>query len=189
VHADYSYVKGVNNLKVGAQYEQTFLHEGDTLGVVESTYNSPCVNRVTGASLPGYSSPTGCTGAAIPNPDYLSVLAPYDLTRGGAEYNYFGHTDVKELALYVEDDIKAGNWDFNLGVREDVYNGLTDANQTEPRLGAAYNIKRTGTVTSVSYARTLETPFNENLVLSSEGCAAAQLRLRRFQHHGARLSQ
>ena len=56
-------------------------------------------------------------------------------------YNYFGHTDVKELALYIEDEIKAGNWDFNLGLREDVYNGLTDANQTEPRLGIAYNIK------------------------------------------------
>ncbi len=46
VHADYSYVKGVNNLKIGAQYEQTFLRENDDLGVVESTYNSPCVSSV-----------------------------------------------------------------------------------------------------------------------------------------------
>jgi Carboxypeptidase regulatory-like domain/TonB-dependent Receptor Plug Domain len=171
VHADYSYVKGINNLKVGAQYEQTFLHESDNLGVVESTYNSPCVNGVTGVPMPGYASPADCTGAAVANANYLSVLAPYDLTRGGTEYNYLGHTDVKELALYIEDEIKAGNWDFNLGVREDVYNGLTDANQTEPRLGIAYNIKPSGTVASISYARTLETPFNENLVLSSEGCA------------------
>ena len=37
VHADYSYVKGVNNLKIGAQYEQTFLREHDSLGVVDST--------------------------------------------------------------------------------------------------------------------------------------------------------
>jgi hypothetical protein len=175
VHADYSYVKGVNNLKVGAQYEQTFLHESDNLGVVESTYNSPCVNSVTGIPLPGYSSPTACKGAAIPNANYLSVLAPYDLTRGGTEFNFLGHTDVKELALYIEDEIKTGNWDFNLGVREDVYNGLTDANQTEPRVGIAYNIKPSGTVASISYARTLETPFNENLVLSSEGCANAVL--------------
>ena len=35
VHADYSYVKGVNNIKVGAQYEQTFLRENDNLGVVD----------------------------------------------------------------------------------------------------------------------------------------------------------
>src|ERR1700728_3398929 len=71
VHADYSYVKGVNNLKVGAQYEQTFLHESDNLGVVEATYNSPCVNSVTGVPLPGYSSPSACKGAAIPNANYL----------------------------------------------------------------------------------------------------------------------
>ena len=175
VHADYSYVKGINNLKIGAQYEQTFLRENDDLGVVESTYNSPCVSSVTGNPLPGYSSPASCIGTAVPNPSYLSVLAPYDLTRGGTEFGYFGHTDVKELALYVQDEIKTGNWDFNLGLREDVYNGLTDANQTEPRLGIAYNIKPSGTVASISYARTLETPFNENLVLSSDGCANAVL--------------
>ena len=36
--------------------------------------------------------------------------------------------------------------------------------------GIAYNVKPTSTVLQISYARTLETPFNENLVLSSEGC-------------------
>jgi hypothetical protein len=43
----------------------------------------------------------------------------------------------------------------------------------EPRAGIAYNVKRTGTVLRVSYARTMETPFNENLVLSSRGCSSA----------------
>jgi len=171
VHADYSYVKGIHNLKIGAQYEQTFLREHDDLGVVDSTYNSPCVD-VDGNPLPGYASLSDCDGVtSFPNGNYLPVLGPYDLTRGGAIYNYFGHTDVKEMAVYIEDEIKAGNWDFNLGLREDLYNGLTKANQAEPRVGIAYNIKPSGTVASISYARTLETPFNENLVLSSEGCA------------------
>ena len=130
----------------------------------------------------------------VQNPDYLSVLAPYDLTRGGGYYTYFGHTDVKELALYIQDEIKAGNWDFNLGLREDLYNGLTDANQTQPRLGIAYNIKPSSTVLRISYARTLETPFNENLVLSSSGCsnavlvAAARLHPRRLRNPRSRLS-
>ncbi len=174
-HADYSYVKGVNNLKIGVQYEQTFLREHDSLGVVDSTYNSPCTDE-DGNSLPGYASPSGCDGeTSFPNENYLPVLAPYDLTRGGSLYNYFGHTDVKELAVYIEDEIKAGNWDFNLGLREDVYSGLTDANQAEPRLGIAYTIRPSSTVMAVSYARTLETPFNENLVLSSSGCSNAVL--------------
>ncbi len=169
VHADYSYVKGVNNIKVGAQYEQTFLSESDDLGVVESTYNSPCVNGVTGVPLPGYSSPSSLHRRwPFPTPIIFPCLRPTISRAAELNYNYFGHTDVKELALYVEDEIKAGNWDFNLGVREDMYNGLTDANQTEPRVGIAYNIKPSGTVISISYARTLETPFNENLVLSSK---------------------
>ena len=60
---------------------------------------------------------------------------------------------------------------MNLGLRGDFYNGLTTHREAEPRVGAAYNIKRTNTVLRVSYARTMETPFNENLVLSNEGCA------------------
>ncbi len=171
VHTDLNYTRGIHNIKIGAQYQQTFLREHDNLGVVEATYNSPCVDG-NGNPLPGYSDPTACDGVvAFPNPNYLPVLAPYDLTRSGTFYSYFGHTDIKELALYAEDQIKAGNWNFNLGLREDLYNGLTNANQAEPRVGIAYNIKPTTTVLSVSYARTLETPFNENLVLSSSGCS------------------
>jgi len=90
-------------------------------------------------------------------------------------YRYSGRADIKELGLFMEDQIKTGNWLFNLGLREDVYNGLTDANQTQPRVGIAYNIKPTATVLRISYARTLETPFNENLVLSSTGCSNAVL--------------
>ncbi|MGH9586690.1 MAG: carboxypeptidase regulatory-like domain-containing protein [Acidobacteriaceae bacterium] len=171
VHTDYSYDKGRNNIKIGAVYEQTFLRENDHLAVVASTFNAPCVDA-GGNPVPGYSDPSQCAGAVAPNPDYLPILAPYDLTRGGGYFSFYGHTDVKELALYAEDEIKAGNWLFNLGVRGDFYNGLTVARQAEPRLGVAYNIKPTNTVLRVSYARTLETPFNENLVLSSEGCTS-----------------
>ena len=175
LRSDYSLVKGINNIKAGAVYQQTFLRENDSLGVVDPTYNSPCVDA-NGNSLPGYSSPAECPGgAAGQNPAYNPVLAPYDLTRNGASYQYSGRTDVKELALYIEDQIKTGNWVFNVGIRGDLYNGLTVAHQAEPRLGIAYNVKPTNTVLSVSYARTLETPFNENLVLSSSGCSNAVL--------------
>jgi len=177
VHADFSYDKGIHTVKVGAQYGQTFLNENDNLGIVDPTYSlsAPCVDG-SGNPLPGYSNPTQCpNGAAGQNPSYLAVLAPYDLTRSGSYYSYAGHTDVKELGLFAEDQIKVGDWLFNLGLRQDVYNGLTDANQTQPRLGVAYNIKPTGSVLRISYARTLETPFNENLVLSSEGCSNAVL--------------
>ena len=188
VHADYSYAKGINNVKIGAQYEQTFLREHDNLGIVDNTYNTPCIDA-NGNPVPGFYSTSDCApagylsndpsvtyGATDSNGNLLygtfnPLLELYDLTRGGAFYNYFGHADVKQLGLYGEDEIKAGNWDFNLGLREDVYNGLADANQTQPRVGIAYNVKPSATVLRISYARTLETPFNENLVLSSSGCS------------------
>ncbi len=169
--ATVSYVKGIQTIKAGAVYEQTFLREHDNLAVVASLFNAPCVD-VNGDPLSGFSDPSQCAAAGEqPNPNYLSVLAPYDLTRGGGLYNYFGHTDVKELGMYVEDQIKARNWLFNLGMRGDLYNGLAVARQAEPRVGISYNIQKTNTVLRVSYARTLETPFNENLVLSSQGCS------------------
>ena len=62
-----------------------------------------------------------------------------------------------------------------MGLRGDFYNGLSTHREAEPRLGVAYNIKKTNTVLRVSYARVLETPFNENLVLASDGCNNAVL--------------
>jgi hypothetical protein len=175
VHSDYSYVKGIHNIKVGAVYSQTFLSEHDNLGVVNPTYNSPCVD-LNGNSVVGFTNPSQCAAAGYQvNSGFLPVLLPYDLTRSGGVYSYFGHTDVKETALYVQDAIKAGNWNFNLGIRGDLYNGLAKATQAEPRLGASYSFKKTNTVLRTSYARTLESPFNENLVLSSEGCSNAVL--------------
>ncbi len=192
LRSDISYVKGINNIKAGTTYEQTFLRENDTLGIVDPAYNAPCitpspvtaVNPFPFVAVPGFSNPSQCTGANQPNvstngnapgtplyPYFNPLLAPYDLTRGGGSYTFNGRTDVKELALYVRDAITVGNWSLNLGIRGDLYNGITIARQAEPRLGIAYNVKKTSTILRVSYARTLESPFNENLVLSSIGCA------------------
>jgi Carboxypeptidase regulatory-like domain len=163
VHGDISWVKGIHNIKAGAVYQQTFLTENDQFGIIDpnllpSTTDAngvPCFDDTTGTAVPG----TPC-----------ATLLPIDLTRGGSQFLFHGHTDVKELGLYVQDTITKGNWSFNLGLRGDLYRGLSSASEIEPRLGIAYNIKPTNTVLRVSYARTLETPFNENLVVSTTGC-------------------
>ena len=175
VHAELTIQKGINSVKAGTVYQHTFLREHDNLEVVNPTFNSPCVDA-NGSPVPGFTDPGQCTAAGLVSNDpsvggsFNPVLSPYDLTRGGSLYHYFGHADIKELALYVQDQIKAGNWVFNLGIRGDLYNGLVVTRQPEPRVGASYSFKKTSTVLRVSYARTLETPFNENLVLSSSGC-------------------
>jgi hypothetical protein len=175
IHSDLSLVRRNNTIKGGVVYQQTFLREHDSLGIVDPTLNAPCLNAA-GTPVAGFSSTAQCaTAGDLPNPEFLPVLLPNDLTRGGTNATFFGHTDVKELSLYIEDSIKAGNWLFNLGIRGDMYNGLSVARQAEPRLSVSYNFKPTNTLLRVSYARTLETPFNENLVLSSLGCGDAVL--------------
>jgi Carboxypeptidase regulatory-like domain len=180
-----SYVKGVNNIKVGAQYQHTFLTERDSYGVVDPTVNAPCLNADGSPNTdPTLTDPAACPGGvANQNPNFLPLLACYDLTRTAPlpasdgcpnatsqNYGYYGHADIKEFAFYAMDTITTHNWTFNLGVRFDKYNGLASAAQGEPRLGVAYNIKRTSTVIRASYARTMESPFNENLVIASAGC-------------------
>jgi len=163
VHGNISWVKGIHNIKAGAAYQQTFLTENDQLGIIDpnllpSTTDAngvPCFDSTTGTAVPG----TPC-----------ATLLPIDLTRGGSQFLFHGHTDVKELGLYLQDTITKGNWSFNLGLRGDLYRGLSSASEVEPRLGIAYNIKPSNTVLRLSYARTLETPFNENLVVSTTGC-------------------
>ena len=145
-HSELSYVSGHHNVTFGGVYEQTFLRENLQFGLISPDVNDPA------------------------SAGYNPVLAPYDLTRGGHTYNYHGQTDVKQLALYGKDQITAGNFLINVGIRGDIYNGLAIQKVAEPRVGISYNVKRTGTVLRVSYARTQETPFNENLVLSSNGC-------------------
>jgi len=194
-HTALSYVHGIHNIKVGALYEHTFLTEGDNLGIVDPLFNAVCLNADgTADTNPAITNPTQCVGSLEPNEGQGSV-APFnpllgciDLTRTGplpasdgcstsnsAIFKFPGHSDIKELALYVQDSISFKNWTFNLGIRGDLYNGITSASQAEPRVGAAYNIKKTNSVLRVSYARTLETPFNENLVLASEGCNNATI--------------
>jgi hypothetical protein len=194
--ANVSYVKGIHNIKAGVTYQQTFLTEHDRLGIVDPTLNAPCLTpnttptqyNISDAFIPvqGFTSLAQCgpglenisTNPDAPHTDQFPVfnpiLLPFDLTRGGSLFTTQEflplHTDVKETALFVQDTITTGNWSFNVGIRGDLYNGLAIAHQVEPRLGVAYNVKQSNTVLRASYARTLETPFNENLVLSSIGC-------------------
>jgi hypothetical protein len=176
IRSDISYSKGAHNFKAGVTYQQTFLDEHDRFGIVDPTLNAVCLNS-DGSPLtnPNVTDPGQCGGVQNPggsaNPSFNSLLLPVDLTRGGSLFPFDGHTDIKLLSVYAQDAITTGNWTLNLGLRGDMYNGFVSHGEAEPRVGIAYNLKKTNTVFRVSYARLLETPFNENLILSSVGCA------------------
>lgn len=154
LRTDVSYVKGKHNIKAGVTLQHTFLTENFNFGITD----------------PNFLTSLGCPNGN-PAPDPCAVLPPFDLTNGGKLFPFHGHTDVKELAVYLQDTISLGNWAFNLGLRADVYRGIVHDWQPEPRVGVAYNVKKTNSVLRVSYSRVLETPFNENLILASLGAS------------------
>ena len=53
--------KGIHNIKLGGVYSQTFLRENDTLGVVNNTSISPCmdVNGKPRLAIPRRFAPAG----------------------------------------------------------------------------------------------------------------------------------
>ena len=159
LRSDISYVKGIHNIKAGITYQHWFLDESDTLATVDPTFNGLFVDSTGAFCTPGD------TNAPCP------TLQSVDLTHGGTPFTFKGHTDIKELSLYLQDTVTKGPWSFNLGIRGDIYNGFVSDAQPEPRLGVAYNIKPTNTVLRLSYARSMETPFNENLIIANTGCS------------------
>ncbi len=147
LRTDVSYVKGKHNVKAGVTFQHTFLTENFNFGITDPAFNDPA----------------GST--------FKPTLAPFDLTRGGSLFPFRGHTDVKQFSAYLQDTITKGNWAFNVGLRADVYRGIVHDWQPQPRVGLAYNVKKTNSVLRLSYSRVLETPFNENLILASLGAA------------------
>jgi hypothetical protein len=143
--ADVSMTLGAHNVKFGGSIGATRLHEQFTFGITDPT---------DGAFA-------GDDGA------FNQDLAPFDLTNGGSPLAYDQSLTIKQQAAYVQDNIKAGNATLNLGLRFDHYDGLTSATQFQPRLGISYAVASTGTVLRASYGRTMESPYNENLLLSA----------------------
>ena len=169
VKSDLAILSGRHNLKLGLDLKQTRLLENFGFGITDPAFNPICLDSAgNAAGPPTLLNPDNCAKAGLIPNDNLSVgLVPFDLTRGGSLFAFHATHNINQYAFYVADTITAGRFSFNLGLREDVYDGLTTDSGIQPRLGIAYNIKQTGTVLRVAYARTFETPFNENLLLSS----------------------
>ena len=74
VRSDISYVKGMHNVKAGVTYQQTFLNENDSLGIIDPSL-LPSLTDANGA-------PCFVGGAALAAP--CTTLLPVDLTRSGA---------------------------------------------------------------------------------------------------------
>ena len=171
VKADLAYVRGGHNIKLGTQIMQTRLKESFNIGVTDPLFNSVCVDREANpVALPSVTNQSSCAAAGpgfAANPGFTPGLLPYDLTRGGSLFQFNGRKNINQYAFYLQDQITRGRFTFNVGLRGDLYYGLTTESAAEPRFGISYLVKRTKTVLRAGYSRTFETPYNENLILSS----------------------
>ncbi len=167
--ADFAYVKGIHNFKAGAQLMRYHLNETFNFGITDPAFNPVCLDQNgQPVAAPGLRDPSQCEGANyLQNPALQPGLIPYDLTRGGGLFDFRGTADIDEAAFYVQDSISLGGLTIMAGLRGDIYRGLSSDEGVSPRLGLSYLYKPTATVFRISYARFFETPYNENLVLSS----------------------
>jgi hypothetical protein len=167
---DVSYVSGHHNLKIGGQVMQTRLRENFSIGITDPMLNALCVNR-TGATqvAPGVNRTADCgrLPGLIANPAFQPGLLPFDLTRGGSLFQFASSGNIKQYAAYIQDSITIGRLTLSPGIRVDRYEGVAADSAAQPRIGISYLISGSGTVLRAGYARTFETPYNENLLLSS----------------------
>ena len=163
VRGDVAYVKGVHNVKVGAQLQRTYLKENFQFGITDPAFNPMCL-QANGDPVAG----TTCGAGTTPNANFLPGLLPYDLTRGGRQFAFGGRATIKQEAAFVQDALNFKNGlALSLGVRYDNYKGLSEGRSLQPRVGVSYLFKPSNTVLRASFTRNFETPYNENLVLSS----------------------
>jgi len=169
VRSDVALTHGRHNMKAGIDLKQTRLLEKFSFGITDPTFNPVCVNSEGNSAGPlTITNPEQCAGLGLnANVNLLPGLVPFDLSRGGSLFAFNASHNINRYGFYAQDAITVGNFLFNLGIRGDIYDGLVSDGAAEPRVGFAYNIKRTATVLRGAYARTFETPYNENLLLSN----------------------
>ncbi len=168
--ADFAYANSVHNVKIGTEVMQTRLIENFGLGITDPLFNAICVDGAGDPVVgPGIRNPGACGGAGyLPNPNLSLGLMALDLSRGGNPFRFHGSANINQQNVYAQDQVTLKNLTLNLGLRFDNYDGISTDRLLQPRVGLSYLIKQTGTVLRASYTRTFETPYNENLVLSSQ---------------------
>ncbi len=182
--ADLSYLKGIHNIKAGITYEDTILTENDAFGIVDPTFNPVCFNADGSPNTdPTLTDPNNCTGALQANPGYDPLLACIDLTRTGplpgvygcpsstsGRYKFRGHADIRELACFSRTTSRSRTGPSTWACASIT----TTASPARIKWSRVWESRTTSSrpirCLRISYARTLETPFNENLVLASNGC-------------------
>ncbi len=140
--------RGRHTLRMGIDFQHFPVSENFFFGLTAPSFNDPA--------------------SAEFNPN----LVPFDLSRGGDWFRFSRGRSGRLYSGFLQDRIKLGRFQFNLGGRYDNYRFLVVGAQIQPRVGLSYHLRETGTVLRASYNRNFQTPPNENLLLANSDEAA-----------------
>lgn len=125
-------IRGIQEFRFGFDFQRFPVSENFRFGIRDPGFNEP--------------------GSEA----YIPSLRAFDLSRGGALFQFSGRGSGNLDSGFAQDKIRLGRLLLNLGLRFDRYSFLVEGNQGnqfQPRLGAAYILGATGTVLRASYNR------------------------------------
>jgi hypothetical protein len=144
----YGVVRGRHTVRAGVDFQRFPMREEFRFGITDRNFNDP------------------------QSEEYIPTLLPFDLSRRGTLFQFKAQGTGGFYSAHVQDQYKIGDWQFSAGIRFDAYRFLVDRHSWQPRLGASYHLKATGTVFRASYNRLFQTPQNENILLSNSDRAS-----------------
>ena len=154
-------------------YQQTFLRENLHTGIVDPAYNRPVRRMPTAIAVNGFTDPAQCAGGRAHSEPRHSIPFCCPLRPHPRRHQLLlprPHRRQATRALHPGPDHQEATGCSTSAFAATSTTASPFSARRSRASASAYNIKRTNTVLRVSYARTLETPFNENLVLSDNGC-------------------
>lgn len=86
-------------------------------------------------------------------------------------FGFTGNRPDLEQAVFVQDQVRFGNWTMNAGVRWDHYQLLLNRQTVSPRFAISRYVPSADLVLHFSYDRVFQTPSFENILLSSSTAA------------------
>ena len=133
---------GHHEVKVGAESDNTFLHENMGYVVTDPTQ---------------FDDSTPCQSGSIDDPE----------DDGPCAFRFIGAKPDLEQSAFIQDLYHAGNWTINAGVRWDHYQLLLNRQAVDPRFAISRYFPSAGVVVHFSYDRVFQTPSFENILYSS----------------------
>ncbi len=82
-------------------------------------------------------------------------------------FEFADEGDDREVAVFVQDQFRLGQWTINGGLRWDRYSLVVEENAISPRIAVAWAGPSNDLVLRASYDRVFQTPAAENLLLAS----------------------